>query len=90
MGSQHRNINIVPKLIALPRGTKMLKAIDRVMYAYSLIANLTPDEAQTTRQRLAAHLAGMDADEKALAVEGMRFLRGSQRVARRRAMEKAL
>lgn len=62
----------------------MLKAIDRVMQAYSMIANLTPDEVQATRQRLAAHLAGMDTDEKALAVEGMRFLRGQQRVGRRR------
>jgi hypothetical protein len=68
----------------------MLKAIDRVMYAYTMIANLTPDEVQATRQRLAAHLAGMDADEKGLAVEGMRFLRGPQCVARRRTMEKAL
>jgi hypothetical protein len=68
----------------------MLKVIDRVTYAYAMIANLTPDEVHATRQRLAAHLAGMDADEKALAVEGMRFLRGPQRVARRRAMGKAL
>jgi hypothetical protein len=66
----------------------MLKAIDQVMHAYTMIANLTPDEVQATRQRLAAHLAGMDADEQALAVEGMRFLRGTQRVARRRTMEK--
>ena len=78
----------VPKLNVHCRGE--LKAIDRVMYAYTMIANLTPGEVQATRQRLEAHLAGMDADEKALAVEGMRFLRGPQRVARRRTMEKAL
>ena len=66
----------------------MLKAIDQVGYGYTMIANLTRDEAQAARQRLAAHLAGMAADEKALAVEGMRHLRGLERVARRRTMGK--
>ena len=40
------------------------------------MANLTPEEAQATRERLAEYLAGMDVDEKALAVEGLRYLRG--------------
>jgi hypothetical protein len=68
----------------------MLKAIDQVMYAHTMIANLTHDEVQATRKRLAAHLASLDADDKALAVEGMRYLRGPERVARRRTMGKAL
>jgi hypothetical protein len=62
----------------------MQEAMDRVMQAYTMIANLTPEQAQATRERLAAHLAGMDADDKALAVEGLRYLRGPERVARRR------
>jgi hypothetical protein len=62
----------------------MQKAIDKVMYAYTLIAHLTPDEVKATRDRLAAHLASLDADEKMLAVEGMRYLRGADRVAKRR------
>jgi hypothetical protein len=62
----------------------MEKVIDRVMRTYGLMVNLIPEEAQATRERLTAHLAGMDADEKALAVEGLRFLRGPGRVARRR------
>jgi hypothetical protein len=62
----------------------MQKAIEKVMYAYTLLTYLTPDEADAIRERLAAHLAGMDADEKALAVEGMRYLRGSDRVTKRR------
>jgi hypothetical protein len=62
----------------------MLSVIDRVMQAYTMIANLTPEQAQATRERLATHLAGMDADDKALAVEGLRYLRGPERVARRR------
>jgi hypothetical protein len=57
------------------------------MYAYTMIANLTPDEAQATRERLAAYLNGIDAaDEKALAVEGMLYLPGPIRVVRRRSM----
>ena len=62
----------------------MQAAIDRVMQAFTLMANLTPEEAQATRERLAEYLAGIDADEKALAVEGLRYLRGPDRVARRR------
>ena len=62
----------------------MQAAIDRVMQAFTMIANLTPEEVQTTRARLAAHLAGLDVDEKALAVEGLRYLRGPDRISRRR------
>ena len=66
------------------REDKMQAAIDQVMQAFTLMANLTPEEAQATRERLAEYLAGIDADEKALAVEGLRYLRGPDRVARRR------
>ena len=62
----------------------MQAAIDRVMQAFTMMANLTPEEAQGTRERLAEGMAGMDGDEKALAVEGLRYLRGPGRVARRR------
>ena len=71
------------------REDKMQAAIDRVMQAFTLMANLTPEEAQVTRERLAEYLAGMDADEKALAVEGLRYLRGPGRVARRRMAREA-
>jgi hypothetical protein len=66
----------------------MQAAIDRVE-AFTMMANLTPEEAQATRERLAEYLAGMDADEKALAVEGLRYLRGPGRVARRRMAREA-
>jgi len=62
----------------------MEEVINRVMETYGMMVNLTPREAQATRERLTAHLARMDADEKVLAVEGLRFLRGPDRVARRR------
>jgi hypothetical protein len=68
---------------------KMQAAIDRVMQAFTMIANLTPEEAQATRERLTQYLAGMDTDEKALAVEGLRYLRGPGRVARRRLAREA-
>jgi hypothetical protein len=67
----------------------MQSAIDRVMQAYTMIANLTPEQVQTTRERLAVHLAGMHADDKALAVEGLRYLRGPDRVPRRRMAREA-
>ena len=68
----------------------MQPAIDKVMYAYSLFAHLTPDEAKATRDRLAAHLAYIDADENVLAFEGMRYLRGADRVSKRRTNKKPL
>ena len=67
----------------------MQAAIDRVMQAFTMMANLTPEEAQATREKLRAHLAGMAADEKTLAVEGLRYLRGPGRVARRRMAREA-
>ena len=67
----------------------MQEAMNRVMQAYTMIANLTPEQAQATRERLATHLAGMDADDKALAVEGLRYLRGPDRVSRRRMAREA-
>jgi hypothetical protein len=67
----------------------MQEALDRVMQAYTMIANLTPEQAQATRERLATHLAGMDADDKALAVEGLRYLRGPDRAPRRRMTREA-
>ena len=66
----------------------MQAAIDRVMQTFAMMARLTPEEVQTTRERLTAHLAEMDADEKTLAVEGLRYLRGADRVFKRRIARK--
>jgi hypothetical protein len=49
----------------------MQAAIDRVMQTFMMMASLTREEAEAVRERLTAHLAGMEADEKALAVEGL-------------------
>ena len=62
----------------------MQPAIDRVMQTFMMMARLTPEEAENARERLTAHLASMQADEKTLAVEGLRYLRGPDRVSKRR------
>jgi len=91
LGFQLRNGTFVPEFKFLPtRGIAMQEAIDRVMQAYMMmIANPTPEQAQATRERLATHLAGMDADEKTLAVEGLLYLRGPGRVVWRRMSREA-
>ena len=67
----------------------MQTAVDRVMQTYAMMVDLTPEEEEVTRQKLERHLAGMDVDEKALAVEGLRYLRGPGRAARRRMAREA-
>jgi hypothetical protein len=54
----------------------MQLAIDRVMQAYGMMVNLTPDEERTAREKVAAFLATADVqDENRLAVEGLKYLR---------------
>ena len=54
----------------------MQAAIDRVMQTYTMIVNLSVDEEQAARQKVTTYLAGKpEADEHALAVEGLRYLR---------------
>ncbi len=48
----------------------MQAAIDRVLQTYGLMVNLTAEEEQATRRRLEKHLAGMQADDNALAGMG--------------------
>jgi hypothetical protein len=56
----------------------MQAAVDRVMKTYGMMVNLTPEEAQLARERVAAYLAGCNGDENKLAVEGIKFLRGDR------------
>jgi hypothetical protein len=54
----------------------MEAAIDRVMQTYGMIARLTPDEERVAREKVSSYLAEKpEADEHALAVEGLRYLR---------------
>jgi hypothetical protein len=57
----------------------MQAAIDRVLETYAMMVNLTTEEEQATRRKLEKHLAEMRADDNALSVEGLRYLRGSDR-----------
>jgi hypothetical protein len=58
----------------------MQAAIDRVMKTYGMIVNLTPAEENAAREMVMSHLAGKsDADEKVLAIEGLRYLRNIKR-----------
>jgi hypothetical protein len=47
------------------------------------MVTLSPEDQEETRERLQEHLAGMQGDENALAIAGLRFLR-TQRPSRRR------
>ena len=62
----------------------MQAAIDRVMQTFTMMTSLSPAEVRAARERLTAHLAGMDGDEDTLAVEGLRYLRGPDRTYKRR------
>jgi hypothetical protein len=51
-------------------------AVDRVMKTYGMIVNLTADEERATREKVISYLAERPAaDEKALTIEGLRYLR---------------
>ena len=62
----------------------MQAAIDRVMQTFTMMTSLSPAEEANARERVTAHLAGMCGDEKTLAVEGLRYLRGPDRTYKRR------
>jgi hypothetical protein len=54
----------------------MQAAIDRVMKTYGMIVNLTADEERAARRQVTRYLAEKpETDEKALAIEGLRYLR---------------
>jgi hypothetical protein len=61
----------------------VVQAVERVMQAYGMMGNLSPAEELETRGRLEQFLAGRSEDENILAVEGLRFLRGSRLVRKR-------
>jgi hypothetical protein len=62
----------------------MPEPVDRVMQAYSMMVTLSPEEEAQARDRVTAHLSGLEGDETVLAVAGLRFLRGQRRTRKRR------
>ncbi|WP_375775994.1 hypothetical protein ACE103_30045 [Bradyrhizobium sp. ma5] len=49
--------------------------IHRVIEAYGLMMDLTEANQLEAGRRVEAHLAGISGDDKALAIEGLRYLR---------------
>jgi hypothetical protein len=62
-----------------------MKVIERVMQTYGLIVNLTPEQEDETRKKVAKFLENRSGDERILAVEAIKFLRGSRTLRTRRA-----
>ena len=67
----------------------MQAAIDRVMEAFTMMANLIPRRRKPQAKSSGRIWPEWFADEKTLAVEGLRYLRGPGRVARRRMAREA-
>jgi hypothetical protein len=60
----------------------MQAAIDRVMKTYGMIVNLTVEQERAAREKVTHHLAEQpQADENALAIEGLRYLRSVREAA---------
>jgi hypothetical protein len=54
---------------------------DRVMKTYGMIVNLTADEERATREKVTTyHSEKPAADEYALAIEGLRYLRNAREI----------
>jgi hypothetical protein len=59
----------------------MQAAVERVMKTYGMMVNLTVDEEKAARERVISHLAERpEADEQALIVEGLRYLRSVREI----------
>lgn len=57
----------------------MQAALDRVMHTYGMLVNLTAEQEQLAREKVASFLAcAKTDDETKLAVEGLRYLRTSK------------
>ncbi|WP_375309130.1 hypothetical protein WHZ77_17790 [Bradyrhizobium sp. A5] len=60
-----------------------METIEKIMQAYGMMVNLTSEQNDAARQRLAVFLADKSEDDSNLTIEGLKFLRGD-RVARTR------
>jgi hypothetical protein len=55
----------------------MQVAIDRVMQTYGMMVNLTPMQEAAAREKVSNFLKDKGGDEHNLAVEGLKYLRGT-------------
>jgi hypothetical protein len=52
---------------------------DRVMHAYTMMVNLTPEQEEDARDRLRKFLEHRTGTDQELAIQGLQFLRGSSK-----------
>jgi hypothetical protein len=74
----HGNSGSAPTLVCM-------KTIEKIMQAYGMMVNLTSEQNDAARERLAAFLAGKSEDNSNLTIEGLKFLRGDRAARLRRA-----
>ena len=53
----------------------MKVAVERVMDAYRMMVNVTPEEGRAARRAVERHLSHKEGNENSLAIEGLRYLR---------------
>jgi hypothetical protein len=70
------------------RRTATMTPFDRVMQAYGMMVNLTPEQEEDARDRLRKFLELRTGTDQELAVEGLQFLRGTRATRRRRSAMK--
>ena len=61
-----------------------MQLIERVMQTWGLLVTLTPEQEQSARERVTKFLEGKNGDDRILAVEAIKFLRGAKTYRRRR------
>jgi hypothetical protein len=61
-----------------------MEVIERVMQTYGLLVTLTPEQEAMTRQKVKKFLEDKSGDDRMLAVEAIKFLRGARVVRARR------
>jgi len=66
-------------LLGFREDSPMQAALDRVMHTYGMLVDLTAEQEQLAREKVASFLANAKTnDENRLAVEGLRYLRASK------------
>ena len=63
----------------------MESVVERVVRTYGMMVNLSSEDERSTRERVIKFLAGRSEEEKLLAVEAIKHLRGSRPYRMRRA-----
>lgn len=60
-----------------------MQLIERVMQTWSLLVTLTPEQEDLARERVTRFLEGKTGEDRLLAMEAIKFLRGDRAYRRR-------